>query len=140
MSRRGLIMRYAAFAVIATLVNLGVQRAILVNGTTVTTLASAILAGTAAGLAVKYVLDKRWIFYDRTTGLRPQGTMFLLYSVNGLVTTAVFWVSEAAFWFIWQTAIMREVGAVIGLTIGYAAKFHLDSRFVFTTTDSGARP
>ena len=62
------------------------------------------------------------------------------YGDGGLVTTAVFWVSEAAFWFIWQTAIMREVGAVIGLTIGYVAKFHLDSRFVFTTTDSGARP
>jgi putative flippase GtrA len=30
-------------------------------------------AGTLVGLVVKYVLDKRWIFFDETRGARAQG-------------------------------------------------------------------
>ena len=35
---------------------------------------------------------------------------------------------------IWQTDLMRELGAVIGLAIGYVVKFQLDKRFVFRPT------
>ncbi|MEL7013152.1 MAG: GtrA family protein, partial [Pseudomonadota bacterium] len=31
----------------------------------------------------------------------------------------------------WRTDLMRELGAVIGLTIGYVTKYQLDKRFVF---------
>ena len=75
MSRHQLILRYSAFAVIATLLNLGVQRTILMDGTTNMNLAIAILGGTGVGLVAKYILDKRWIFYDQTKGLKPE-TMF----------------------------------------------------------------
>jgi len=139
MSRHLLILRYSVFAVIATLLNLGVQRAILLNGTTSINLAVALLVGTGVGLAVKYILDKRWIFNDQTKGLKSQGAMFFFYSLTGVFTTAIFWVSEAGFWYIWQSDVMRELGAIIGLTIGYITKFHLDSRFVFTTSTNEAR-
>ena len=89
---------------------------------------------------MKYILDKRWIFYDETGGLKPQGTKFLLYSLNGVFTTAIFWISEAGFWFVWRSDIMREVGAIIGLVVGYITKFHLDSRFVFIKAEKGAQP
>ena len=66
--------------------------------------------------------------------------MFFIYCLNGVVTTMIFWVSEAAFWYIWHNDIMRELGAIIGLTIGYVTKFHLDSRLVFTTNTKEAKP
>ena len=133
MSVQPLILRYAAFAVIATLVNLGVQRVVLAGGDSAGVFALAMVAGTAAGLVVKYALDKRWIFHDRTTGARENGRKFALYTVMGLATTALFWATETAFWLIWQTDRMRELGAVIGLTVGYVVKYRLDRRFVFTS-------
>lgn len=133
-----LVLRYAAFAVVATLVNLGVQRVVLAAGEGAAVLILAMGAGTAAGLVVKYALDKRWIFDDRTRGARENGRKFALYTVMGLATTALFWATEAAFWIIWQTDAMREVGAVIGLTVGYVVKYRLDRRFVFTPVGAAA--
>ena len=124
-------LRYAAFAVIATLANLGAQRVVLAALDAKGELAAAILAGTAVGLVVKYVLDKRWIFFDASTGVAAHGKRFTLYTAMGVVTTLIFWGFETAFWFIWRTDLMREAGAVIGLGIGYVVKYELDRRFVF---------
>ena len=126
-------MRYTAFAVVAVLVNLATQRAVLALDwqSEGLGLAMAIASGTITGLLVKYVLDKRWIFYDDTAGAQAQSKQFALYSAMGLVTTAIFWGTETLFWAIWRTDLMRELGAVIGLTIGYVTKYQLDKRFVF---------
>lgn len=133
MSRTSLLFRYAGFAVIAVLVNLATQRIVLSMGWQSEGLALtvAIAAGTITGLLVKYVLDKRWIFYDGTAGASAQSRQFALYSAMGLVTTAIFWGTETLFWALWGTDLMRELGAVIGLTIGYVTKYQLDKRFVF---------
>ena len=127
-----LIVRYAGFAVLATLANLVAQRFVLWldDGWFVL----AVLIGTAIGLVLKYALDKRWIFYDALRSTREEGQKFTLYTVTGIGTTLVFWGIETAFWVIWNTHMMREVGAVIGLTIGYVVKFYLDRRFVFKNT------
>ena len=93
---------------------------------------AAVLVGTLVGLVIKYVLDKRWIFFDVGTGLKQHGRKFGLYTAMGLITTAIFWSTESAFWFIWRTEAMRELGAVLGLTVGYVVKYQLDRRFVFT--------
>lgn len=132
MSRFELILRYSGFAVLATLANLGAQRAVLGLGETPMLFALAVLAGTGVGLVVKYLLDKRWIFDDRSTGLAAHGRRFSLYTAMGLVTTAIFWATETAFWMLWQTHLAREIGAVLGLAVGYVVKYHLDRRFVFT--------
>jgi len=129
---RTLIFRYAAFAVVATIANLGVQRLVLTQGRDGTTFALAVGAGTLVGLIIKYALDKRWIFYDPGTGVKEHGQKFSLYTAMGIITTAIFWGIETAFWSIWQTDTMRELGAVIGLCIGYVVKYGLDRRFVFT--------
>lgn len=133
MSRASLIARYGAFAVAAVLVNLATQRLVLGLGwpSPGTGLALAIAAGTLTGLVVKYLLDKRWIFFDHEGGLAAHGRKFTLYTVMGLVTTAIFWGSETAFWLIWRTDAMREAGAVLGLAVGYVTKYQLDRRFVF---------
>jgi len=111
-------LRYVIFAVIATIANLGTQRLVLSGGEGL--FIWAVLAGTAVGLVVKYLLDKRWIFFDTSSGTAA------LYTVMGLLTTAIFWGMETAFWLTWRTDMMRELGAVIGLTIGYVVKYWLD--------------
>lgn len=129
-----LITRYALFAVLATIANLGTQRAVLGLIADGLGFALAVGAGTLVGLVVKYLLDKRWIFHDLATGLKAHGRKFTLYTVMGLVTTAIFWGSETAFWLLWGTDAMRELGAVLGLTVGYVVKYRLDRRFVFGGT------
>lgn len=124
-------LRYAAFAIIATLANLGAQRIVLAMLDAKGELAAAILAGTAVGLVVKYFLDKRWIFFDASTGVAAHGKRFTLYTAMGVITTLIFWGFETVFWLVWRTDMMREVGAVIGLGIGYVVKYELDRRFVF---------
>lgn len=138
MTRSTLVLRYSAFAVLATLANLGVQRIVLMAGEGAVIFALAMVAGTAAGLVLKYILDKRYIFNDATTGLRASGQQFLLYTVMGLATTALFWATETAFWLIWRTDAMRELGAVLGLSVGYVVKYKLDSKYVFTRTEATA--
>lgn len=131
MTLRTLVLRYAAFAVVATLANLGAQRVVLALGDGPSVFVAAMATGTLVGLVVKYILDKRWIFGDRETGLRSHGRKFTLYTLMGLGTTAIFWGSETLFWLVWRTDAMRELGAVAGLAVGYAVKYRLDRRFVF---------
>ena len=57
-----LVFRYVVFAILATLVNLIIQRCVLWFGDGSAMLALALAAGTATGLLVKYFLDKHWIF------------------------------------------------------------------------------
>lgn len=135
MSRTTLTLRYVAFAVIATLANLAVQRLALALPGLPAMLAYplALGAGTLAGLVIKYLLDKRWIFHDFSQGIEAHGKRFSLYALMGVATTAIFWGTETLFWIVWQTHTARELGAVIGLAIGYVVKYRLDRRFVFTT-------
>lgn len=131
MSRANLIVRYSAFAVLATLANLVAQRLLLALGEGIGIYALAVFVGTGLGLGIKYLLDKRWIFADTTTGLRAHGRAFSLYTAMGLVTTAIFWATETAFWLTWHSHAAREAGAVLGLALGYVVKYQLDRRFVF---------
>lgn len=132
MNRSTLVIRYTAFAIVATFVNLAAQRLVLLHGENNYHFIAAVAIGTLAGLVVKYVLDKHWIFYDTGTGLKQHGKKFSLYTTMGIVTTCLFWGFESAFWFIWKTDFMRELGALIGLSIGYVVKYNLDKRFVFS--------
>ncbi len=131
MSAAALVLRYSFFAGVAVLANLAAQRLVLFRGDGPVHFAVAVLLGTVVGLVVKYHLDKRWIFFDTATGFAAQGRQFSLYTAMGLVTTAIFWGSETAFWLIWQTHFAREAGAVLGLAVGYVVKYHLDRRYVF---------
>jgi len=135
MTLQTLVLRYAFFAVLATLANLATQRGVLWFGDSGTVFAFAVAAGTLVGLVLKYILDKRWIFGDMSVGVKAHSKRFSLYTAMGLVTTAIFWGMETAFWLVWQTDAMRELGAVLGLSIGYVVKYNLDRRFVFTSKE-----
>jgi putative flippase GtrA len=119
---------YVVFAGVATVANLAAQELFLrMSGS----LAVAILAGTAAGFATKYVLDKKWVFSDRYTTHRQELRKVTLYGAFSVATTLVFWLFEVAFWMAWGTDFAKYTGAVLGLAVGYAIKFVLDRTFVF---------
>jgi putative flippase GtrA len=122
---------YVLFAIIATLVNLFGQEVTTMFVGGQYELFLSMLVGTALGLVVKYLLDKKFIFQYTTETSSKDLMTFILYSGMGVVTTCIFWVTEYAFdaWF--DTKTMRYVGAVIGLSIGYITKYYLDKKFVF---------
>ena len=125
-----MFVRYVVFAVIATLANLATQEAVI-RTAPVAPLTLSILMGTVAGFVLKYLLDKKWVFDDGYDGHRQELQKITLYGAFSVLTTLVFWGFEVAFWTIWRTDFAKYTGAVIGLAIGYAAKFVLDRTFVF---------
>ena len=126
-----LITKYVFFAVIATILNLWVQRFILSVTTSDINLFIAIILGTLVGLVVKYSLDKKWIFYYKTYEIKNDTKLFLKYSLYGFLTTTIFWIFETFFWLYYKDDLMRELGAVIGLSIGYYIKYKIDKKYVF---------
>lgn len=134
----GVTIRYAAFALVATLANLAMQRLVLSFGSGGWNFLAAMVLGTLVGLVIKYVLDKRCIFDDRSKGVKDNGLKFSLYSATGVLTTGLFWGTEALFWVVGQTQAWLETGAVIGLGAGYILKYRLDRRFVFAVPVPGA--
>jgi GtrA-like protein len=126
-----LALTYAILALVATAANIGAQELSirLYAGPLGVLLSVAI--GTGVGLVVKYLLDKRYIFAFRARDARHDGQTFLLYALMGLVTTVVFWGFEFGFEWLFQDKAMRYLGGVIGLVLGYLAKYQLDKRFVF---------
>lgn len=128
---------YALLAMIATATNIGTQDLFLRAYQGAYDISLSIMAGTAVGLIVKYILDKRYIFRFKAQNAAHDSKVFMLYTLMGVVTTAIFWGVEFSFHAIYGTSQMRYLGGVIGLAIGYLAKYELDKRFVFRTE---ARP
>lgn len=126
-----IILRYLLFASFATLSNLATQRVVLKFSAVEYDLILAMLLGTLMGLFVKYFLDRTWIFFDQDTNLRSNSKKFFRYATLGIITTGLFWFTETIFWLYWRTDFAREIGAVIGLLVGYSLKYQLDRRFVF---------
>lgn len=124
------IALYTLFAIVATAANIAAQELTLRAAPT-GGLALSILAGTIVGFAVKYVLDKVYVFADDLSPPREEARKVMLYGAFSVLTTLIFWSFEILAWWIWQTPAAKYAGAIVGLSIGYAAKFVLDSRFVF---------
>jgi putative flippase GtrA len=129
-------LRYAIFAVLASLVNLATQAASLQLYSAELGLTIALILGTGTGLLTKYLLDKRWIFFDMSTGAAAHGKTFSLYTATGILTTGIFWGLEYAFDGLTPDGRWRYLGGAIGLAIGYIVKFQLDRRFVFAVADA----
>lgn len=125
-----IFLRYVIFCIAATIANLATQR-IFLGKIFIDSYIAALIFGTLAGLITKYFLDKRYIFNDFDDSLKNNSKKFTLYSFYGLFTTVIFWGTESLFYFVYATSFARELGAVIGLSIGYFLKYKLDSKYVF---------
>ncbi len=89
------------------------------------------ICGTVAGLLMKYILDKKFIFYHKPKSKKDDAKKFILYSMMGIFTTVIFWGTELAFDHYSDSEYAKYIGAVVGLTIGYVSKYFLDKKFVF---------
>ena len=47
--------------------------------------------GTLTGLIVKYILDKKYIFFFKVKSVSEDTGRFMLYSLMGVITTLIFW-------------------------------------------------
>jgi putative flippase GtrA len=123
--------RYAAFACVATALNLTAQWLSFRFYDGPYAFGVALAAGTGAGLVVKYFLDKRWIFFDNETGVAAHSRKFIFYSLFGVATTSIFWGTEIVCNRLSDAASVKFLGGAVGLSIGYWTKYRLDRRFVF---------
>lgn len=127
----GLKTKYVLFAVFSTLMNLIVQEVVIsIFDSFQYALMISMLAGTAVGLMIKYYLDKIYIFHYITKSIKHDAKSFFLYVAMGGVTTVIFFTFELMFNYFFG-GMFKYLGAVIGLSIGYAAKYKLDSVYVF---------
>lgn len=126
-----LAFTYAILALIATAANISAQDLFVRFYSGEFSIQTSVVVGTGVGLFVKYTLDKKYIFRFRAINAIHDGQTFILYTLMGLATTAIFWSFEFAFQHMFATRVMRYFGGVIGLAIGYLAKYHLDKRYVF---------
>lgn len=131
MSHVRLVALYAAFAAIATAVNLGCQLAVLTAWNDRRAVYAALIVGTIAGMPVKYVLDKRYIFRFTTTRLSDETRMFTTYTALAGVTTLVFWGCELLAGLIRDSDASHLIGGAIGLALGYTLKYRMDRAWVF---------
>ena len=138
-------LKYGLFAVIATIVNIAAQefvfrvcgldsivkiidfvRFVIPRDSFI--FVGALGFGTLMGLVVKYILDKRYIFYYETSSKSEDVKKFGVYTLMGIVTTVIFWGSETIFHLLWDE---KYLGAITGLMVGYISKYFLDRKFVF---------
>jgi putative flippase GtrA len=127
---------YAIIALIATVANLGAQALSVRVWTGLWHIEISVLVGTAVGLVLKYVLDKIYIFRFKADDALHDLQTFILYTGMGVVTTLLFWGFEFGFYQAFHDKSLRYLGGLIGLVLGYWAKYHLDKRFVFRVAAS----
>ena len=119
---------YIAFSIVAIIVNLFTQEITSNLCQYEYEIAISMFTGTLTGLVVKYMLDKKFSCKFETNNQKQNATIFFFYSLMGVVTTILFWVTEYSFHLWFETKTMRYIGAVIGLSIGYVTKYYLDKK------------
>jgi putative flippase GtrA len=130
LSAHVIFIRYVIFASVAGLTNIGAQE-IFVRAVPLAPILASIVFGTVFAFFIKYLLEKRWVFFDEYVGHVAEARKIFLYGVLGAGTTALFWVIELGFWYSLQTAEAKYGGAAIGLTLANWIKYHLSKRYVF---------
>jgi len=122
---------YCLFAMLSIVINIGTQIILIWVYVGPFAVELSILVGTIAGLPLRYYLEKIYIFNFSSKNISHDSQLFIIYSSMGLITTAIFWGTEYAFYLIYDNEVMRYIGGVIGLVIGFFAKYQLDKKYVF---------
>ncbi len=119
------IFLYFLFALISSFINI-IGQHIFLNY--YENLFLAVIAGSAAGLVFKYILDSSIVF-DGNKQISLE--TFLRYAFIGACITPIIWIVEVIFLNIYGTVFMRDVGALLGIALAYYIKYEMDKRFVF---------
>ena len=130
-----IVLLYAFFVLFSMAINISAQMLSILIYKGQYFVEVSILIGTAAGLPIRYLLEKRYIFAFQSNNINHDGKLFVLYSFMGVFTTALFWGVEYAFHILFATDSMRYLGGFIGLTIGFYVKYKLDKKYVFVSAN-----
>ncbi len=128
-----IVVKYILFAVLSILFNLLFQYIVFSVYTGFGSLYLAMASGTAVGLAMKYYLDRKYIFYYTPDSSVDDARKFAGYTLMGVITTGIAWGTEIAFDVFYEYQNAKYIGAIVGLTIGYISKYFLDKNYVFKT-------
>lgn len=132
-------MLYTLFACVSLTINIGSQMLSMWFYKGEYAVETSIIIGTATGLPLRYLLEKRYIFSFKSKNILHDSRLFILYSFMGVFTTSIFWLTEYAFHLIFDDESMRYIGGIIGLTIGFYIKYRLDKKYVFINGDRKVR-
>ena len=136
---------YIIFAIISTIINISTQVGVqfVLDKIDLIVFKQTIFSNITIGLFIKlsiativaflfkFIVDKFLIFEDREKNvLKGLGQIFI-YGLFAVFTTLIFWGTVFIFRIIFDTFVAEIIGSVIGLAIGYTAKFFLDRKFVF---------
>lgn len=124
---------YTLFAAFSALINICIQMVSIWSYKGSYSVELSILIGTAVGLPLRYLLEKRHIFAYKSKNTAHDRKLFLQYSFMGMLTTIIFWGVEYGFHLIFATDTMRYMGGMIGLVIGFYVKYQLDKKYVFVS-------
>lgn len=131
-----LVFKYLIFSVFAIVVNMSVQVGCSYVYQGFYSFYVQLLLGTFFGLVVKYILDKKYIFYYQSNGSRQEVKSVFLYTLTGSFTTLIFWGTEIGFDIFFSTKNARYIGGALGLSLGYFIKYMLDKNIVFIPSKS----
>lgn len=87
-----------------------------------------ILIGTLVGFFSKFVLDTKYIFKSKIKVISNEGFLYCWFSI---FITAIYFVFELSFGYVFDSIEMRLIGAFIGLNVGYLVKYKVDEKYVF---------
>ena len=130
LSAHVIFLRYILFAFLAGCCNLAMQDVVL-RIFAEASIAASLLAGTASGFLVKYILDKTLIFHDKYRSHSVEMRKIVISGLFSVGTTLLFWSIELSFWYMWGTSEAKYIGAAIGLALGNWLKYWLDRSWVF---------
>jgi putative flippase GtrA len=130
-SKLQVLSNYVVIGVLSAAINLSAQVLIIWAYKGAYAVEFSILIGTVMGMPPRYFLEKRYVFSFTSENIFHDGKLFFQYSFYSTFTTLVFWSVEYSFHVIFNDDLMRYVGGVVGLTIGFYLKYQIDKRFVF---------
>jgi len=128
---RFLIIKYTIFATLSITGNLGSQYISDLILESKFDVYISLFIGTGVGLIIKYILDKKYIFFHKTDSIHSDVKTFLLYTAMGVITTGIFWGIELFFHYFFVHKGSKFLGGFLGLLIGYSSKYFLDRKLVF---------
>ena len=107
----GIAVLYTLIAALSTTINIATQMLSMWVYKGSYSIEISILVGTVAGLPLRYILEKRYIFSFTSQNFAHDGKLFVFYSALGGITTLIFWGTEYAFHLI-MTRILCAIAAV----------------------------
>lgn len=138
LDRVSLVLRYASFAVLSIGINWLMQFCMLRTVPGTSAIYVALAAGTGAGFAAKYLLDRNFIFYHTSSDAGQELWVMALYLGTSVLMTGLYLASQGIMYYKYGECALYYISGTLVLMCGYTTKFILDGLFVFRPASRGA--